>query len=473
MLRKTERLFIFTRNFNNIYRCLSTETISETKKKVKSLKKKKSIEEKKIYKYFDKKIVQEYPEELFVKKKNNKKVDDNFYIANEKAARIIFNELVKDLPKNKLLIEINPGIGLLTQLLIDETKNDLFLFEQKEDLFHKTAEIIQKYQNRKISLRQCDFTTLWKMGFLDKQDNGNRVEEVFNKIQPKKFEDETVARLFACIWSLSFMKDLITSVVFQNGFSSVGRIEMFLCLPPPVFLTVACSPSIGYFLYRSSAVLFQLLFEYEFITKIERKGFLPWKVKPKESKRLGKFLMTDFDYMYFIRVVPRRDLFKYVQLQDLPALWFFVRQHLTSRTKTVIPTIERWIPGSGPRLIVNSKPSIKPEILFPNNTMSSLPSYVAPCTSLSNNDFPENIHIFTQFGMLTPTQILSIFSEFKNWPEYDSCAFNNGLEKTLIKMHTKEEEEDISDDEVEENTLVETMERPKNVSEILSSLTKK
>jgi hypothetical protein len=77
------------------------------------------------------------------------------------------------------------------------------------------------------------------MEYLDKLDDGNRVDVLFDKIQRKEFDDETIARMFACVGSVKFFKDLIRSVIFQTGFSSVGRIEMFLCVPPPVF-NVSC-----------------------------------------------------------------------------------------------------------------------------------------------------------------------------------------------------------------------------------------
>lgn len=85
-------------------------------------------------------------------------------------------------------------------------------------------------------MKQCDFIALWKMGYLDKLDNGSRVEMVFDNVQRKNFDDDTTARMFACIGSVKFFKDLINSVIFQNGFLSVGRVEMFLCVPPSVYI---------------------------------------------------------------------------------------------------------------------------------------------------------------------------------------------------------------------------------------------
>lgn len=85
-------------------------------------------------------------------------------------------------------------------------------------------------------MKECDFVSLWKLGYLDKLDDGSRVEQLFENIQRKEFDDDTTARLFACVGSIKFFKDLINSVVFQNGIMSIGRSEMYLVVPPPIFL---------------------------------------------------------------------------------------------------------------------------------------------------------------------------------------------------------------------------------------------
>lgn len=42
--------------------------------------------------------------------------------------------------------------------------------------------------------------------------------------------------LIASIGSVSFIKYLINSVIFQNGLLALGRPEMFLIMPPPVYI---------------------------------------------------------------------------------------------------------------------------------------------------------------------------------------------------------------------------------------------
>lgn len=163
---------------------------------------------------------------------------------------------------------------------------------------------------------------------------------VFKDLKRCEYYDDTVARVFGCVGSNTFFKSLISSVVFQNSFMLAGRMEYFICLPPSIFMQLSCSSSAGYFIYRQISVLFQILFEYEYITRINRKYFLPWTSKTLMTPRKEKYLKYDNDYMYLIRVVPRQNLFEHCQPQNLTALWYFIKQHLRSRSKAVIPIME-------------------------------------------------------------------------------------------------------------------------------------
>lgn len=48
---------------------------------------------------------------------------------------------------------------------------------------------------------------------------------------------------------------------------------------------------------------------------------------------------------------------------------------------------------------------------------------------MRENDFPERITIFTEFGELTPSQILTLFNEFVNWPEFQQSPFLQTMEQ--------------------------------------------
>jgi dimethyladenosine transferase 2 len=195
-------------------------------------------------------------------------------------------------------------------------------------------------------------------------------------------------------------------------------------------------------MYRSTTILFQLLFEHEFLEKLPRQNFLPWQSDYKLSShlKLTKFNLVDPDYMYLVKIVPRKEFFQFCQPQNLQALWFFVKQNFVSRKNRVIPALERWIPGSGPRLIVNRKPSEAVKKLNLDTNSSKIPIFSESATTISNQNFIDNMNIFTQFGDLTPSQVLTIFDEFTNWPEFKECPFVASMENSLMKLETTPDE---------------------------------
>lgn len=90
-----------------------------------------------------------------------------------------------------------------------------------------------------------------------------------------------------------------------------------------------------------TAVLFQILFEYELLQKFNRKDFLPWLKKDKDTDgaRKRKFAV-DKDFLYFVKIEPRRNLFSFVRRENLTALWFFINQNFNKRSNRVIPQLE-------------------------------------------------------------------------------------------------------------------------------------
>lgn len=143
MLRRVGTLCFYTpKHIETCHRLFSTKTSKDKNLFDIKVPKKRSltIKEKDVYKFFaspEKKVAHNFPESFFVKKRG--KTPDNFYLAHKEAANIISKVMTNELPKDKLIMEVNPGIGLLTQKLIDETDNDLFLYEANEEMFDKLA----------------------------------------------------------------------------------------------------------------------------------------------------------------------------------------------------------------------------------------------------------------------------------------------------------------------------------------------
>lgn len=74
-------------------------------------------------------ILEKFPEKLLRRKT---KTPESLYIVNEDSAKKIVQHLKANIASDKLLIEVNPGIGLLTKHLLNETSNDLLLYESND-----------------------------------------------------------------------------------------------------------------------------------------------------------------------------------------------------------------------------------------------------------------------------------------------------------------------------------------------------
>lgn len=65
---------------------------------------------------------------------------------------------------------------------------------------------------------------------------------------------------------------------------------------------------------------------------------------------------------------------------------------------------------------------------------------------ISTTDFYPNINIFTEFGDLSPSQMLTLFDQFKNCPGYKDSPFLSSMESSLIKLETSDDTIDIEPD---------------------------
>lgn len=93
-------------------------------------------------------------------------------------------------------------------------------------------------QPDRVKLKHGDLVGLWRLAYQDKLDNGKRVDTLLADLPTKEWDAQPNLRMFACVGSVVFFKYLLHSLVFQNGLMSMGRCEMYLCMPPPTFIVI-------------------------------------------------------------------------------------------------------------------------------------------------------------------------------------------------------------------------------------------
>nr|CAD7457563.1 unnamed protein product [Timema tahoe] len=323
---------------------------------------------------------------------------EHLYVMQPNVAEDIVS-IIKDdlLDGDGPVLEANPGLGLITEALLRQGIPRVRLYEASPPFVRHLNQTLKEKYNDRITLMHCDLFSMWKMVFQDKLDNGARMDTVLEGIAKRSWTDgiEAAMKIVGVLPSLGFIKHLLNSITFQTGIMIYGRPELYLIMNPALYIVT------GYLQYRASSVLFQILFTSDLLTKLPRKAILPWIIdsSTKKLSNVKKIHTHDSDFMYLVKIAPRRDIFESLgSANNLQPLWYFVRHHMTSRRKRIIPELERWIPNCGPRLIMRG------------------------------------INIFTEFGDLTPHEILLIFQDFLSWPEYPMCTFPASMETALLKM---------------------------------------
>ncbi|XP_050422329.1 dimethyladenosine transferase 2, mitochondrial isoform X2 [Adelges cooleyi] len=322
------------------------------------------------------------------------------------AARIICSNLTKSSNGEQLrLIEANPGPCLISHEILKNTNHDMCIYENDSEIFKAfLLELISKYDDR-ISLNRGNLLLLWKIEFLDRVDRGNRVSKFLSDIRlpSQPWQSENIGtRIIAGLPNRKFLNYLIYSFVFQTSLMTYGRPEFYFFLPPSLFIRYSSDPVTGEKYYKTQTILFQSFFEIELLKTYPRSAFLPPKPTKSSSKksRFKELKEVDEKSIILARVVGRSDILGKTGLTEelLKPYWYFVKHHTLSRKNFVIPLMEQWIPGCGPHFIA------------------------------------QGLTIFTQFGDLTPNQILKIFLTFVKLPEYKDSPFLNSMEMRIAKL---------------------------------------
>ncbi|KAE9524919.1 hypothetical protein AGLY_014969 [Aphis glycines] len=303
------------------------------------------------------------------------------------------------------IIEANPGPCLITQNLLNKTNYNICVYESSYNVFKKFLMAVHSIHGDRIKINPGNFLLLWKFGYQDRLDRGDRVSKFLSSAgipqQPWNQENPSL-KIIASLPNKKFLNYLIYSFIFQTGLMVYGRPEFYFLLSPSVFKRYSCEPIIDKMYYKTQTILFQTIFDIELIKTYPRKAFYPPHISKSASKnvRFKELKEADDKYMILAKVVGRRDILNKEGLTEdlLKPYWYFVKHHTLSRKNFVIPMLEQWIPGCGPHFIA------------------------------------QGYTIFTQFGDLTPPQILRLFLKFISLPEYNDSPFLNSMESRIAKL---------------------------------------
>ena len=109
------------------------------------------------------------------------------------------------------------------------------------------------------------------------------------------------------------------------------------------FQKITADVNSSFYKYRS--VLFQILFNYEYIGVVPRKSFLPWpqnQLSVQSSSNTQKLRNLDKEFLYIVRIEPKADLFdeRLKNKEDLLRFFFFVKHNFQRQRTRIIPELE-------------------------------------------------------------------------------------------------------------------------------------
>lgn len=269
-----------------------------------------------------------------------------------------------------LVLEANAGPGLLSRHLIEAGRvaSRMRLFEHRQCFLPQLRAQVATWPTR-LELVEADLLRMH-----------NREEQLLAGITPHPWTHEPEAVLVASlsrVREVGFLRYVLHQLPLGTSLFALGRLAFLLFLSHTEAAHITAARGSNFRHYRDVSILYQLFFHIDVLGQVSRDLFLP----PRGGKTQAP--------LQLLRLVPRSDLWDLAGSPErLHELVFFVRQNMVRRTAYVLPCLEKWIPGCGPRLLREGA-----------------------------------TRVFERMGDLSPERMLRLFLLFSALPEYSQSAF--------------------------------------------------
>lgn len=305
-----------------------------------------------------------------------------------------------------VLFEANPGPGILTRCLLESGAPHLRVFE-KNPLFLKELEGLKQRYPSQLEVVEEDLLRLPTLQACDSYGITSRVDALLRGLPPQAWKEPPCLLVIASLSrkrELSFLRFLLHVLPQRASLFAIGRIDFLLFLTETEYTYLSASNSDHNFKkYRDVSILYKLFFDIEVLGKVPRALFLPL---PQKEGKTPDQRMCNGQQMHLVHLSPRSDLFDILDPPErLQELVFFIRQNMVKRSAYIIPTLEKWIPGCGPRLIRGG------------------------------------VRVFDRMGDLSPNQVLSVFRLFSSLPEYAHSPFQAAVAREMPPTHDDDHDE--------------------------------
>ncbi|KAH7972803.1 hypothetical protein HPB52_017304 [Rhipicephalus sanguineus] len=265
-----------------------------------------------------------------------------------------------------LVLEANAGPGLLSRRLVEAGRitSRMRMFEHRQCFLPKLRFVIVSLRGGFVRFEGADKDEGAVGAIAVNGESARRKaqhETARNSVDDEAPEAVLVASL-SRVREVGFLRYVLHQLPMGTSLFALGRLAFLLFLSHTEAAHITASRGSNFRHYRDVSILYQLFFHVDVL------GQAP---------------------LHLVRLVPRSDLWDLAGSPErLHELVFFVRQNMVRRTAYVLPCLEKWIPGCGPRLLREGA-----------------------------------TRVFERMGDLSPERMLRLFQLFSALPEYSQSAF--------------------------------------------------
>lgn len=344
-----------------------------------------------------KQIEQQY---IYLLKKNNpytKRYRNYTYIIHDEVVDLVLKNISSDIAnEDAMIIEVNPGFGLLTKALLDNGIPHFKIVEDNSIFLPYLLEISETHLYE-LEIINKDFYRMFKIS--EDKESENYLFQLLRNVKVRNWVKAPPLKIFLILPNENnyFLRKIIYSLNNTKTIYQIGRIEFLMFVSGKEYEYMIAKPKDNFWKYRQISILLQLFFHIQPLGKMPKEYFFTiFKTRKKK-------VFYDDKNLYLVRIIPKENIFNNDMTVTLfSEFMYFIRLNLASRKTVIIPALERLIPDCGPHFI------------------------------------KYGIAIYTRFGDISPNQILDIFKIFVSLPGYNIGLFKELFSDELFKKSHEE-----------------------------------
>ncbi|XP_055957007.1 dimethyladenosine transferase 2, mitochondrial [Patella vulgata] len=265
-----------------------------------------------------------------------------FYILEEDVADSIAEVVKENIDRNNVIVEVNPGPGILTQSLLKTVTDNLIAVESNQEFLPYIQELQDNESDKKLSIINYDVFDMYKNRNDEKLEQENEIVDLLPKIPWTEDISASIIGILHPRLESWFMTYIAQEFCQGSGLFMAGRLQWFLFVSPRFYRMLISKKS------KKLDTLFELLFDIKICHQVPISNIYPKYSKMKITKMAES---VNENVTYLIKFTPKPESFDILHPHEINKFILFLKQLLLKSSERLIPRMEELVPGCGMYLI--------------------------------------------------------------------------------------------------------------------------